>query len=83
MTSLSSHHVCITLMMSSHSDHDVIATCMNVGQHKLAALLQLPLPFSACALKKGTSNQEVYLSRQSVNECDSSLLLTIGSHHQQ
>ena len=29
MTSLCSHHVHITLMMSSCSDHDVIATCMN------------------------------------------------------
>ena len=34
-------------------------------------------------LNKGMSNQEVYLSKQSVNECDSSLLLKIDSHHQQ
>ena len=41
------------------------------------------LPFSVCALKNGMSNQEVYLSEQSVNECVSSLLLKIDSHHQQ
>ena len=29
MTSLCSHRVCITLMMSSGLDHDVIATCIN------------------------------------------------------
>ena len=29
MTSLCSHHVCIMLMMSSCSDHDVIVTHMN------------------------------------------------------
>ena len=54
-----------------------------VGQHKLVALLQLPVPFSVCHLNKGMSNQEVYLSKQTVNDCDSSLLLTIDSHHQQ
>ena len=29
MTSSCSHHTCIMLMMSSHSDHDIIVTCMN------------------------------------------------------
>ena len=29
MTSLCSHCIHIMLMMSSHSDHDIIVTCMN------------------------------------------------------
>ena len=36
-----------------------------------------------CSLNPGAGNQEVYLSKQSVNKCDSSLLLMIDSHHQQ
>ena len=40
-----------------------------------------PVPFH---LNKGASNQEVYLSELStpIKECNSSLLLTIDSHHQ-
>ena len=29
MTSLCSHHILIALMMSLHSDHDIIVTCVN------------------------------------------------------
>ena len=29
MTSSCSHHVCIALMMSAHSDHDIIGTHVN------------------------------------------------------
>ena len=39
-----------------------------------------PVPF---LLNKGASSQEVYLSKQSVKEHNSSLLLMIDSHHQQ
>ena len=56
---------------------------LTVGPHKLVALLQLPLPSSVWYLNKQISNQKVYLSEQSVNECDLSLLLKIDSRHQQ
>ena len=52
----------------------VIQWAKNVGQHNIAALPQLS---SVCPLKKGMSNHEVSLSEQSINECDSSLLLMI------
>ena len=40
-------------------------------------------PILFLLFEQGVSNQEVYLSEQSVKECSSSLLLTIESHHQQ
>ena len=52
-----------------------------VGQDYLAALLQ-PHFLSPIHLSKRGNNPEVYLSEQSVRECNSLLLLMIDSHHQ-
>ena len=53
--------------------------CTVLSSGLITATFPIPLPF----FEQGVSNQEVYLSEQSVNECDSSLLLMIDSHHQQ
>ena len=55
----------------------------NVAQQYLAVPLQPHFPSLICSLNMGVGNQEVYLSDQSVNECDLSHFLTIDSHHQQ
>ena len=54
-----------------------------VAWQYLMAPLQPHFPSLIHSLNPGAGNLEVYLSKQSVNECDSSLLLTIDSHHQQ
>ena len=48
----------------------------------IAAPLQTHFPSLIHSLNLEAGNPEVYLSEQSVKECDSSLLLTIDSHHQ-
>ena len=54
---------------------------VDVADHYRAALLQ-PHFLSPIHLNKRTNNPEVNLSKQSVKECNSLLLLTIDSHHQ-
>ena len=49
----------------------------------LGAPLQPHFPSLIHSLNLGVGKPEVYLSEQSINECDSSLLLMIDSHHQQ
>ena len=53
--------------------------CMEISSSPITATFPFPNPF----FEPGGSNPEVYLSKQSVNECDLSLLLMIDSHHQQ
>ena len=53
--------------------------CTEISSGPITATFPFPNPF----LNLGRGNPEVYLSDQSVNECDSSLLLMIHSHHQQ
>ena len=45
--------------------------------------LAAPFPFPNQFFEPRAGNQEVYLSEQSVNKCDLSLLLMIDSHPQQ
>ena len=56
---------------------------INVVQQYPVAPLQPHFPSLIHSLNPGAGNLEVYLSKQSVNGCDSSLLLMIDSHHQQ
>ena len=53
--------------------------CMAISSSPITA----PFPFPFLFFEPGVGNQEVDLSKQSVNECDLSLLLMIDSHHQQ
>ena len=53
--------------------------CMEIS----SSPLQPHFPSLIHSLNLGAGNPEVYLSKQSVNECDLSLLLMIDSHHQQ
>ena len=59
------------------------STRSSVTWQYLATSLQPHFPSPFHSLNWGAGNQEVYLSEQSVNECDPSLLLKIDSHHQQ
>ena len=53
--------------------------CLTVSSSPITALLPFSFPF----FEPGVGKQEVYLSEQSVNKCDPSLLLKFDSHHQQ
>ena len=54
-----------------------------VAWQYLAAPITAPFPFPCLFFEPRAGNQEIYLSKQSVNTCDLSVLLMIDSHHQQ